>query len=197
VSFVYAEGRSSQWNRFEADAVTALIWLLHGRLGDRLLNDTGPPVRDWGFWEHGVGVVTPHRAQQGLIIGRLQRLFDDTPTASIRGAIDTVERFQGQQRDVIIATFALGDVDAIAQEDEFLMSLNRFNVMASRARAKLIVLVSREVVDHLAGELDVLRGSRLLKVYSESFCNKAEEMTLGAIEEGQERLVEGSFRYHE
>ena len=197
MSFVYAEGRSSQWNRFEADAVTALIWLLHGRLGDRLLNDTGPPVRDWSFWEQGVGVVTPHRAQQGLIIGRLQRLFGDTPTASIRGAIDTVERFQGQKRDVIIATFALGDVDAIAQEDEFLMSLNRFNVMASRARAKLIVLVSREVVDHLAGELDVLRGSRLLKVYSESFCNKVEDMTLGVIEEGHERIVEGSFRYHQ
>jgi DNA replication ATP-dependent helicase Dna2 len=98
---------------------------------------------------------------------------------------------------VIIATFALGDVDAIAQEDEFLMSFNRFNVMASRARAKLIVLVSREVVDHLAGELDVLRGSRLLKVYSESFCNQVEDMTLGAIEEGQERTVEGSFRYHQ
>ena len=51
---------------------------------------------------------------------------------------------------MIIASFALGDPDAIGDEDEFLMSLKRFNVMASRARAKLIVLVSREVVDHLA-----------------------------------------------
>jgi len=33
---------------------------------------------------------------------------------------------------VIIASFALGDPDAIQDEDEFLMSLNRFNVMASR-----------------------------------------------------------------
>src|SRR5262245_9709436 len=32
---------------------------------------------------------------------------------------------------------------AIQDEDEFLMSLNRFNVMASRARATLLVLVSR------------------------------------------------------
>jgi hypothetical protein len=44
---------------------------------------------------------------------------------------------------VIIASFALGDPGAIQDEDEFLMSLNRFNVMSSRAKAKLIVLVSR------------------------------------------------------
>jgi hypothetical protein len=193
---VYPEGRSSQWNRFEADAVSALVWLLHGRLGDRLQNNTGPQPSNWNFWEHGVGVVTPHRAQQGLIIGRLQRLFPNTPPAAIRGAIDTVERFQGQQRDVIIASFALGDVDAIGQEDEFLMSLNRFNVMASRARAKLVVLVSREVVDHLAAELEVLRGSRLLKVYAESYCNQAEEMTLGVVEGGGVREIAGLFRYH-
>lgn len=45
------------------------------------------------------------------------------------------------------------------------MSLNRFNVMSSRARAKLIVLVSREVIDYLSGDLETLRESRLLKNY--------------------------------
>jgi hypothetical protein len=30
--FVYEEGRISQWNRFEADAVAALVFLLHGRI---------------------------------------------------------------------------------------------------------------------------------------------------------------------
>jgi hypothetical protein len=46
--------------------------------------------------------------------------------------VDTVERFQGQERDVIVASYALGDPDAIGDEDEFLMSLKRFNVMSSR-----------------------------------------------------------------
>jgi len=116
------------------------------------------------FWKRAVGVVTPHRAQQGLIISRLQDVFQATGQIAdaIRDAVDTVERFQGQQRDVIIASYALGDPDQIAEEEEFLMSLNRFNVMASRARAKLIVLVSREVVDHLANEVTILHESRLL-----------------------------------
>jgi superfamily I DNA and/or RNA helicase len=113
----------------------------------------------------------------------------------IRGAVDTVERFQGQQRDVIIASFALGDPDAIFDEDDFLLSLNRFNVLASRARAKLIVLVSQEVVDHLSGDLDTLRGSSLLKVYVNSFCQAARPMTLGELVNGSPRLISGVFRY--
>jgi superfamily I DNA and/or RNA helicase len=142
-------------------------------------------------------VVTPHRAQQGLIVQRLQDLFRPTGVGPglVRGAVDTVERFQGQQRDVIIATFALGDPDAIRDEDEFLMSLNRFNVMASRARAKLIVLVTQEVVDHLAGDLDVLRESRLVKSYVESFCKASRPMTLGYLEAGAEKTMGGLFKW--
>jgi hypothetical protein len=208
VCFVYEEGRSSQWNAFEADAVVALLWLLQGRLAKQLRNERDPnsgrPLTEGldasypplEFWQKAVGVVTPHRAQQGLIIGRLQRLFgaDPTKAAAIRDAVDTVERFQGQQRDVIFASYALGDPDAIATEDEFLMSLNRFNVMASRARAKLIVLVSREVVDHLAGDINVLRESRLLKLYAESFCRAVRPMTLGYLEGGAPIPVSGVFR---
>lgn len=104
------------------------------------------------FWREAVGVVTPHRAQQGLIVTRLLQVFNATgPMADyIREAVDTVERFQGQQRDVIIASYTLGDPDQIAEEEEFLMSLNRFNVIASRARAKLVLLVSQEVIGHFS-----------------------------------------------
>jgi DNA replication ATP-dependent helicase Dna2 len=206
--FVYPEGRSSQWNPFEADAVAALAFLLFSRLGDQLLNERDPrsgaviPANHIAytmedFWSKGIGIVTPHRAQQALVVARLQQIFGPLGASPdlIRNAVDTVERFQGQQRDVIVASFALGDQDAIHNEDEFLMSLNRFNVMTSRARAKLITLVTQEVVNHLSGELDVLRQSRLLKVFVESFCTQSRPIRLGHIRPSGIAHVDGLLKW--
>jgi hypothetical protein len=208
VSFVYDDGRSSQRNEFEAEAVASLLFLLSGRMANQLLNEnhpaTGSPIAPSAtaytneeFWQKAVGVVTPHRAQQALVVNRLLNVFNATGAMAevIRGAVDTVERFQGQQRDVIIASFALGDVDQIGQEEEFLMSLNRFNVMASRARAKLIVLVSRQVVDHLASEVEVLHQSRLLKVFVEGFCNQHRPSSLGFLSNSVIQPVPGIIRW--
>ena len=209
--FVYPDGKSSQWNPFEADSVVALAFLLYNRLGNQILNEKDPdsgslidpshtPYSMDEFWTKGIGIVTPHRAQQALIVTSLQKVFGPLGASNhlIRDAVDTVERFQGQQRDVIIASFALGDSDAIYDEDEFLMSLNRFNVMASRARAKLIVLVSQEVINHLSGELEILRQSRLLKVFADSFCRNSRPMTLGHVSaNGVIRSVEGNFKWRE
>jgi hypothetical protein len=126
----------------------------------------------------------------------LQQVFSRSPEIwpFIRDCVDTVERFQGQQRDIILASFALGDPDAIGNEEDFLLSLNRFNVMASRARAKLVVLVSREVVDHIPDEITTLRGSRLLKTYVESFCETAHPVTLGYKTNMEIRQVPGILK---
>ena len=123
------------------------------------------PYSSLDFWQSGVGVVTPHRAQQGLIVTRLLSVIGATGqlAEAIRDAVDTVERFQGQQRDIIIASYTLGDPDQIAEEDEFLLSLNRFNVIASRARAKLIVLVSQDVLNHLAREIEVFAAVKAVE----------------------------------
>lgn len=200
-AFVYPEGRSSQWNEFEAQTVASLLWLLRGHLNASLEND--PDATATGlhtptkFWTDAVGVVTPHRAHKSLVVSRLQSLFaplGDDPHL-IREAVNTVERFQGQQRDVIIASYALGDPDAIADEDEFLLSLNRFNVMASRPRAKLIVLASQEVINHLPGDIDVMRDSRLLKYFAETFLHQRSDIEILFIENGLPAKRFGSFRF--
>jgi hypothetical protein len=151
------------------------------------------------FWRKRVGIVTPHRAQRSRIVQRLRSIFTGADHAldDIRSAVDTVERFQGQQRDVVIASFALGDPDEIGEEAEFLFSLRRFNVMASRARVKLIVLVSREVIDYMSDDVDVLRESRLLKVYAEAACGESEDVALPWIDgNGQTCWRQGSLRWH-
>jgi hypothetical protein len=203
VCFIYEDDVAGQSNPFEADAVAALIWLLYGRLDRQLAGErsgtgyaplTGQPHDEKSFWERAVGVVTPHRAQMSTIVSRLQATFSDHNPTAIWNAVDTVERFQGQQRDVIIGSFGLGDADLIRSEDEFLYSLNRFNVMASRARAKLIVLVTRSLVDHLADDSDVLEESRLLKNFAESFCQSPTAITLGFREDGIDTPRQGTLR---
>jgi hypothetical protein len=216
VCFVHDDMQSSQSNFFEADAVAVLLWLLRERISRTddqfgLLNDldeqgrvkpvSSSPYDDKGFWSRGVGVVTPHRAQVGRIISSLARTFPQVTPSYLRDAVDTVERFQGQQRDIMIGSFALGDPDAIRNEDEFLYNLNRFNVMASRARAKLILLVSQTVVDHLSNDLETLRDSRLVKLYVDSYCNQEVKMQLGYLQPRHQSALaavhrQGRFKYH-
>lgn len=200
-AFIYPEGRSSQWNDFEAQTVAALLWILRGHLGVGLNGD--PQASSVGlhdatsFWTEAVGVVTPHRAHKALVVSKLQALFEPLGDDGrrIRDAVNTVERFQGQQRDVIIASYALGDPDAIADEDEFLLSLNRFNVMASRPRAKLVVLASQEVINHLPGDLEVMRDSRLLKYFAETFLDDRTACVLPFMDRHSIGQKIGSFKF--
>ena len=191
-AFIHTDDTSSQANDFEADAVAALVWLLHGRLKSQLLHERHPnavkendekpasllPYSPNDFWDKAIGIVTPHRAQMSRIVTRLQEIFSTDDPEKIRAAVDTVERFQGQQRDVVIASFGIGDPDLIRSEDEFLYSLRRFNVLASRARAKLIVLASQSLIDHLPNDAQVLEESRLLKRFVETFCRPAGQLNL-------------------
>ena len=191
-AFVHTDDISSQVNDFETDAVAALVWLLRDRLKSQLLHERQPdavnetdekpasllPYSFDDFWDKAIGIVTPHRAQMSRIVTRLQTIFRNDDPEKIRAAVDTVERFQGQQRDVVIASFGIGDPDLIRSEDEFLYSMRRFNVLASRARAKLIVLASQSLIDHLPNDAKVLEESRLLKRFVESFCRPVGPLTL-------------------
>ena len=106
VCFIYDDDVTGQANAFEADAVAALIWLLYGRLDRQLTGEregntyaalTEKPHDEKSFWERAVGVVTPHRAQMSKIVSRLQAIFPNHNPTVIWNAVDTVERFQGQQ----------------------------------------------------------------------------------------------------
>lgn len=206
VCFVYDDDASGQTNDFEADNTASLIWLLQKHLSSKLLNEKLPdgridesfsdePYTPDEFWQQAVGIVTPHRSQMSKIVGRLQQTFPTQNAEAIRGAVDTVERFQGQQRDCIIASFGLGDADIISSEDEFLYSVNRFNVLSSRSRAKLIVFITRTFLEHLSSDKDVLEESRFLKQFAESFCVQSKRAQFGFIKNGNEIYRQGELRF--
>lgn len=181
VCVVYDDAISGQTNDFEAQSIAALITALDGNMGEpsghiqpdgRLAAVEVMPYAQQHFWEKGVGVVAPHRAQGSRILDQLHRAFPTIRLQQIMSAVDTVERYQGQERDVILGSFGVGDPDTIGTEEEFLFNLNRFNVMVSRATSKVIVFATRSLLDHLAGDQDVVRHSKLLKEFAETYCDK-------------------------
>lgn len=71
------------------------------------------------FWERAVGVFTPPRVRTGRVTGRLRQVSPGHDGRTIWKAMDTVQRFQGQQRDIVVDSFGLGGPDLIRAEDAF------------------------------------------------------------------------------
>jgi hypothetical protein len=104
--------------------------------------------------KHGIGVVVPHRAQKSLLQARVPELA---------GSIDTVERFQGGERDLIIVSATVSDREFARAESSFLLEPRRLTVAVSRPRRKLVVVASRAIFDLIPSDLDEYERGALWK----------------------------------
>jgi superfamily I DNA and/or RNA helicase len=95
---------------------------------------------DYGVAAERLAIVTPHRAQNNAITQRLSRLLAERGGGVALPVIDTVERLQGAERDVVLFSVTTSDPDHLASS--FLNNPNRFNVAITRARHKLVVVGS-------------------------------------------------------
>jgi DNA replication ATP-dependent helicase Dna2 len=114
--FVDVEGRDSGKSRPEEAMVASNIV--------RIYSGLGLPGRD-------IGIITPYRIQQALI----RRSLADMDIVEPDLSVDTVDRFQGGEREIIILSLARSDAVT-----SFLADSKRLNVSLSRARSKLILL---------------------------------------------------------
>lgn len=91
-----------------------------------------------GISSRDIAVVTPFRKQVNAIRNAFKSLTlqEDLPL------IDTVERLQGQDVDVIIISFSVTDSIYYQEVSPFLLNKNRLNVMISRAKKKVVILKS-------------------------------------------------------
>lgn len=104
-----------------------------------------------------VGIVTPHNSQKGL----LNSVCD-------KGLVDTVERFQGGERDVMIVSATVSDPDYLSQESEFILNPNRLNVALSRMRKKLIVVAPQTLFEMIPSDVDEYENASIWKgLYAE------------------------------
>ncbi|MDW5562106.1 MAG: AAA domain-containing protein [Methanomassiliicoccus sp.] len=142
--------------------------VVHDEAGSKKSNDfESQLIRDImasrGVEEHEVrprtvSVITPHRAQRGLLKNTLNPAFG----YHIK-LIDTVERLQGGECETIIVSGTQSDTGTISNNAEFILDLNRTNVIFSRAQERLIVVCSRNLLDSMPADIDDYASAWLWK----------------------------------
>ena len=150
-------------NPFEGRIVTALARLYGEGVG---AFEEGADVAD--FWDDRLGIVTPHRAQLAEVRASLVRdaRFPNDPVPSV----DTVDRFQGGERDAIFATYSVSDKDFVASEAAFILSSRRFNVTLTRARTKFVLIVSDALLQYLPSDAAVAEDASHLQRFVRAHC---------------------------
>ncbi len=112
----------------EADETAALI--------EEMLAGGLPPSE--------IGVVVPFRAQAARVRELLKfERFADWPEIG-KITVDTVERFQGQEREAMIVSLVVSDGDFMNRLAGFLTYPQRLNVAVTRARTKVVIIHSKK-----------------------------------------------------
>jgi superfamily I DNA and/or RNA helicase len=115
--------------------------------------------------ETGVGVVVPHRAQRAALQLAFPELcvIDAASGLPVRSAIDTVERFQGGERTVILVSATESDRGYLLASSEFLLDPRRLTVALSRAKRKMILVASRTIFELFSPQEEVFLNSQVWK----------------------------------
>jgi superfamily I DNA and/or RNA helicase len=153
VVVVHDEDGSLKRNPFERDLIAPVL----AALADADTYALGP--------EEGLGVVVPHRAQRAALQERVPALTRRDPaggTITI-SAVDTVERFQGDEREAIVVGATESDRAYLLQSSEFLLDPRRLTVALSRAKKKLILVAARSVFELFSADEEGFAHAQLWK----------------------------------
>ncbi len=109
-----------------------------------------------------IGVVVPYRAQARLIRNTLRDILPSRETLK-ELVVDTVERMQGQEREVILVSLTTSSPAFAAQLAEFFFQPERLNVAITRPRTKLILVGSHNVLKAVPEDADMAEAVDLLR----------------------------------
>jgi DNA replication ATP-dependent helicase Dna2 len=136
----------------EADAICGIV-------EDAVLSGIAPAE---------IGIVTPYRRQAQRIRKCLRN------SASLKDAnvsdivVDTVERFQGQEREIVLLSLTTSDPEFLTSVGDFFFQEERWNVAATRARSKLILVASPALLDFSPFDTDLQESVSLVHALLQS-----------------------------
>lgn len=142
-------------NPFERAIVTDIVRLFYERV---LPAEGEAELSPEFFWQERLAVITPHRAQNAS----LRAWFAKKEWGS-GCVVETVDRIQGKERDAIVASYTVADAEFAQAEGDFLFSRNRLNVTTSRARRKLVFVVSRRLFEVVPPREEVIDAAQTLR----------------------------------
>ena len=127
----------------EEEAVE-VVALFESLLGQRIIGRDG---KERQLELADILVVAPYNMQVNLLRARLPE-----------GArVGTVDRFQGQEAEVVLVSMATSGAEDMPRDAAFLLSRNRFNVAISRARCLAVLVASPGLLDLVARSVDEMR----------------------------------------
>lgn len=121
-------------NKVEARQVMELLQSYFEKIGKQRILDESIDV----------GIISPYRAQVQYLRHLIKKETFFKPFRHLL-SVNTVDGFQGQERDVIIVSLVRSNNDG---QIGFLRDLRRMNVAMTRARSKLIIIGDHETLAH-------------------------------------------------
>jgi len=165
---IWEDIRAGADNRLEAEIVAQIARFFRLNLLADGSNRTYPKTRrgDKAFWEKGLFIVSPHHVQIRLIKHHLRKCYDwKSPPF-----VDTVEKMQGQQCEVVVVSYGISDVERAMAESRFIYGQNRLNVAMTRARSKCIAFLSRQLLTAHPDLIEIPKAAEGL-AYMKAFAN--------------------------
>jgi hypothetical protein len=114
---------------------------------------------------HGLGVVVPHTAQRAALLDAIPQLttIDPGSGAVAVTAVDTVERYQGDEREAMVFSATESDPQYLLVSSSFLLDPRRLNVALSRSRAKMVLVASRSIFSLFSTDEEAFANAQLWK----------------------------------
>jgi superfamily I DNA and/or RNA helicase len=153
VVVVHDEAESQMRNAFEQELI------------EPILHTLVDPKKHGLEAEEGLGIVVPHRAQRAALRQSFPELciLDAATGMTARSAIDTVERFQGGERTVILVSATESDRAYLLASAGFLLDPRRLTVALSLAKRKLNLVASQSIFSLFSTDEETFTNSLLWK----------------------------------
>lgn len=173
---VHDEKVSTLANYFESDIIASLTYIYK-----EIYKDSSDI-----FWNKRIGIVTPHRAQVSTIRNKISHTcnFDDDCIA-----VNSVDKFQGDEREIILSSYSVSDKDFIQSEEEFILNSRRFNVTLTRAKSKFILVISKSLVEYISGDLSIAEDASHLQMFITKYSDYLSSYEINYNNQGQEMKI--------